>query len=82
MFVHTAPKAIRELASWGYLGLEVKAGTREAVINAKKTTITEDQDETWFNYIKRLWWNVKNGELVIQLMLLVTLCYLVLLTKH
>lgn len=44
MFVHTAPKAIRELASWGVPWSRVKAGTREAVINAKKTTITEDQD--------------------------------------
>ena len=44
MFVHTAPKAIRELASWGVPWTRVKAGTREAVINAKKTTITEDED--------------------------------------
>jgi len=44
MFVHTAPKAIRELASWGVPWSRVKAGTREAVINAKKTTITEDED--------------------------------------
>jgi len=44
MFVHTAPKAIRELASWGVPWARVKAGTREAVINAKKTTITEDED--------------------------------------
>jgi len=44
MFVHTAPKAIRELAAWGVPWSRVKAGTREAVINAKKTTITEDED--------------------------------------
>src|SRR5574344_1685399 len=44
MFVHTAPKAIRELASWGVPWSRVEAGTREAVINAKKTTITEDED--------------------------------------
>lgn len=44
MFVHTAPKAIRELASWGVPWSRVKAGTREAVINAKKTTITEDEN--------------------------------------
>lgn len=44
MFVHTAPKAIRELASWGVPWSRVKAGTREAIINAKKTTITEDED--------------------------------------
>ncbi len=39
MFVHTAPKAIRELASWGVPWSRVEKGTREAVINAKKTTI-------------------------------------------
>ena len=44
MFVHTAPKAIRELASWGVPWSRVQQGTREAVINAKKTTITEDAD--------------------------------------
>ena len=44
MFVHTAPKAIRELASWGVPWSRVKEGSREAVINAKKTTITEDAD--------------------------------------
>jgi fumarate reductase flavoprotein subunit len=42
MFVHTAPKAIRELASWGVPWTRVREGAREAVINAKKTTITED----------------------------------------
>ena len=44
MFVHTAPKAIRELAAWGVPWSRVKEGSREAVINAKKTTITEDAD--------------------------------------
>ncbi len=44
MFVHTAPKAIRELASWGVPWTRVREGSREAVINAKKTTITEDAD--------------------------------------
>ncbi len=44
MFVHTAPKAIRELASWGVPWTRVREGAREAVINAKKTTITEDAD--------------------------------------
>ena len=44
MFVHTAPKAIRELAGWGVPWSRVKEGSREAVINAKKTTITEDAD--------------------------------------
>ena len=44
MFVHTAPKAIRERAAWGVPWSRVKEGAREAVINAKKTTITEDAD--------------------------------------
>ena len=43
MFVHTAPKAIRELASWGVPWTRVKEGPREAVINAKKTTIVEEK---------------------------------------
>jgi len=42
MFVHTAPKAIRELAAWGVPWTRVREGSREAIINAKKTTITED----------------------------------------
>lgn len=44
MFVHTAPKAIRELAAWGVPWTRVREGSREAIINAKKTTITEDDD--------------------------------------
>jgi fumarate reductase flavoprotein subunit len=44
MFVHTAPKAIRELAAWGVPWTRVREGSREAVINAKKTTITENAD--------------------------------------
>ena len=44
MFVHTAPKAIRELAGWGVPWSRVREGSREAVINAKKTTITEDAE--------------------------------------
>jgi len=44
MFVHTAPKAIRELAGWGVPWTRVREGSREAVINAKKTTITEDAE--------------------------------------
>jgi len=44
MFVNTAPKAIRELAGWGVPWSRVREGSREAVINAKKTTITEDAD--------------------------------------
>jgi fumarate reductase flavoprotein subunit len=44
MFVHTAPKAIRELAGWGVPWSRVRQGAHEAVINAKKTTITEEAD--------------------------------------
>jgi len=44
MFVTTAPKAIRELASWGVPWTRITKGAREAVINAKKTTIIEDED--------------------------------------
>ncbi|MGP1560609.1 MAG: fumarate reductase flavoprotein subunit [Helicobacteraceae bacterium] len=43
MFVNTAPKAIRELASWGVPWTRIKKGPRSAVINAKRTTITEDE---------------------------------------
>ncbi len=44
MFTHCAPKAIRELAAWGVPWSRVMRGDREAVINAKKVTITEDND--------------------------------------
>jgi len=44
MFVNTAPKAIRELASWGVPWTRIKKGDREAIINAKKTVITEDEE--------------------------------------
>jgi fumarate reductase flavoprotein subunit len=44
MFVHTAPKAIRELASWGVPWTRIKKGVRETIINAKKTTIIEDEN--------------------------------------
>ena len=44
MFVNTAPKAIRELAGWGVPWTRVREGAHDAVINAKKTTITEDAD--------------------------------------
>jgi len=41
MFVQTAPKAIRELASWGVPWSRIQKGDREIVLNTKKTTITE-----------------------------------------
>ncbi len=42
MFVTTAPKAIRELAAWGVPWTRIRKGDRTAVINAQKTTITEE----------------------------------------
>lgn len=44
MFVQTAPKAIRELASWGVPWTRITKGDRSAVINAQKTTITEKEE--------------------------------------
>jgi fumarate reductase flavoprotein subunit len=44
MFVTTAPKAIRELAAWGVPWTRIKKGAREAVINAERTTIVEDEE--------------------------------------
>ncbi len=44
MFVNTAPKAIRELANWGVPWTRVRKGDHEAVIDTKKTTITEDDN--------------------------------------
>ena len=44
MFVSTAPKAIRELASWGVPWNRVKKGSRQAIINAEKVTITEKEE--------------------------------------
>ncbi len=41
IFVDTAPKAIRELAAWGVPWNRVKQGSRQAIINAEKVTITE-----------------------------------------
>ena len=44
MFVHSAPKAIRELAAWGVPWTRVQRGDRTAIINAKKVTITEKDE--------------------------------------
>jgi fumarate reductase flavoprotein subunit len=41
MFVHTAPKAVRELALWGVPWNRVKQGDRQAIINAQPITISE-----------------------------------------
>ena len=45
MFVQTAPKAIRELAAWGVPWTRISKGDREAIVNGKKTIITEDDDK-------------------------------------
>jgi len=44
MFVNTAPKAIRELASWGVPWTRIQKGDRDVVINTKLTTITEKDE--------------------------------------
>jgi fumarate reductase flavoprotein subunit len=44
MFVNTAPKAIRELATWGVPWTRVQKGDRQVVINAEKVTITENDE--------------------------------------
>ncbi|MCP3921010.1 MAG: fumarate reductase flavoprotein subunit [Desulfobacterales bacterium] len=44
MFVNTAPKAIRELSSWGVPWSRVRKGDRQVVINAEKVTITEKDE--------------------------------------
>jgi len=44
MFVNTAPKAIRELAAWGVPWTRVKKGDHQAIINAKKVTLTEKDE--------------------------------------
>ena len=44
MFVHCAPKAIRELAQWGVPWTRVKKGNHSAIINAEKVTITEKEE--------------------------------------
>lgn len=41
MFVHTAPKAVRELTHWGVPWNRVRAGDRRAVINGEEVTLTE-----------------------------------------
>src|SRR6187397_3109599 len=44
MFVNTAPKAVRELASWGVPWSRVRKGDRDVIINGAKVTITERDD--------------------------------------
>ncbi|ENM7490733.1 fumarate reductase flavoprotein subunit [Campylobacter coli] len=44
MFAQTAPKAVRELASWGVPWTRVTEGPRTVVINAQKTVIEEREE--------------------------------------
>jgi fumarate reductase flavoprotein subunit len=44
MFAHCAPKAVRELATWGVPWSRVRSGKREVVVNAERVTITEPDD--------------------------------------
>ncbi|HEH4742011.1 TPA: fumarate reductase flavoprotein subunit [Campylobacter coli] len=44
MFAQTAPKAVRELASWGVTWTRVTKGPRTVVINAQKTVIEEREE--------------------------------------
>lgn len=44
MFAQTAPKAVRELASWGVPWTRVTKGPRIVVINAQKTVIEEREE--------------------------------------
>ncbi len=44
MFVHCAPKAIRQLAHWGVPWTRVQKGEHNSIINAKKVTITESDE--------------------------------------
>jgi len=45
MFANTAPKAVRELATWGVPWSRVRKGDREVVVNAQRVTITEDDGD-------------------------------------
>jgi fumarate reductase flavoprotein subunit len=41
LFVHTAPKAVRELAAWGVPWSRVRRGEREVVVNGRKVRLAE-----------------------------------------
>lgn len=43
LFVHTAPKAVRELASWGVPWNRVQAGEREAIIDNRRVMLSEPE---------------------------------------
>lgn len=44
MFVHTAPKAVRELAAWGVPWNRVQRGRREVVMDGKRVTLDESDE--------------------------------------
>lgn len=44
MFTNTAPKAIRQLTSWGVPWTRVRSGDHQVIINAQKVTITEKEE--------------------------------------
>jgi fumarate reductase flavoprotein subunit len=44
MFANTAPKAIRELTTWGVPWSRVRKGDHDVVINAERVTITEKDE--------------------------------------
>ncbi|MGI2191921.1 fumarate reductase flavoprotein subunit [Shewanella baltica] len=44
MFAHCAPKAVRELATWGVPWSRVSAGPRYVIVNAQKVTLHEAQE--------------------------------------
>jgi len=44
MFANVAPKAVRELTSWGVPWTRVRRGPREVIINAEKVTIVENDE--------------------------------------
>ena len=43
MFVHTAPKAVRELAAWGVPWNRVQAGAHEVIIDGQRVTLQEPE---------------------------------------
>ena len=43
MFVHTAPKAVRELAAWGVPWNRIQAGPHEVIIDSQRVTLHEPE---------------------------------------
>ena len=44
MFVHCAPKAVRQLTHWGVPWTRISQGPREVIVNAEKITLQEAQE--------------------------------------